>query len=111
VFRKVELIITTFHQQIPSPPNICFNHLSTLTELIIVFKMALQNDHKIQDAEVSTGTTQVQSVRDSDKAKPYIPLAGVANDGWNKDDEATATCFCGAVQLAFVSCSPEFQAS
>ena len=39
----------------------------------------------------------------ADKSKPYIPLAGLANDGWSKEDEATATCFCGAVQLAFVS--------
>ena len=39
----------------------------------------------------------------TDKSKPYIPLAGCANDGWSKEDEATATCFCGAVQLAFVS--------
>ena len=38
-----------------------------------------------------------------DKSKPYFPLAGSANDGWSKEGEATATCFCGAVQLAFVS--------
>lgn len=39
----------------------------------------------------------------SDKSKPYIPVAGLARDGYSRDDEATATCFCGAVQLAFVS--------
>lgn len=39
----------------------------------------------------------------ADKSKPYIPLAGGASDGWSKEDEATATCFCGAVQLAFVN--------
>ncbi len=38
-----------------------------------------------------------------DKSKPYFPLAGLANDGWSNEDEATATCFCGAVQLSFVS--------
>ena len=43
-----------------------------------------------------------------DKSKPYMPLAGGADDGWSKEDEATATCFCGAVQLAFVSLAPEF---
>jgi hypothetical protein len=43
----------------------------------------------------------------ADKSKPYIPLAGSASDGWSKDDEASATCFCGAVQLAFVSLSLE----
>ncbi|KAJ7696550.1 Mss4-like protein [Mycena rosella] len=41
-----------------------------------------------------------------DKSKPYIPLAGSANDGWSKEDEATATCFCGAVQLAFPTQRP-----
>lgn len=38
----------------------------------------------------------------SEKSKPYIPLAGGATDGWSSEDEATATCFCGAVQLKFV---------
>ena len=37
------------------------------------------------------------------KSESYIPLSGCADDGWSKEDEATATCFCGAVQLAFVS--------
>jgi hypothetical protein len=39
----------------------------------------------------------------TDKTKPYFPRAGVATDGWSNEDEATATCFCGAVQLVFVS--------
>ena len=43
------------------------------------------------------------AVSTADKSKPYIPLSGCAEDGWSKEDEATATCFCGAVQLAFVS--------
>lgn len=38
----------------------------------------------------------------ADKSKPFLPLAGSANDGWSTEDEATATCFCGAVQLKFV---------
>ncbi|EIN05039.1 hypothetical protein PUNSTDRAFT_138221 [Punctularia strigosozonata HHB-11173 SS5] len=42
----------------------------------------------------------------ADKSKPYFPLAGVATDGWSNDDEATATCFCGAVQLAFPTSGP-----
>lgn len=42
----------------------------------------------------------------SDKSKPYFPLAGGANDGWSKDDSATATCFCGAVQLSFPTEAP-----
>ena len=43
----------------------------------------------------------------ADKTKPYIPLASLANDGYSKEDEATATCFCGAVQLAFVNPPPK----
>ncbi|KAK9326913.1 Mss4-like protein [Lipomyces starkeyi] len=44
---------------------------------------------------------------DADKSKPpYIPLAGCADDGWSKEDEATAACFCGAVQLAFPTQGP-----
>lgn len=42
----------------------------------------------------------------ADKSKPYIPLTGLANDGWSKDGEATATCFCGAVQLSFPTSPP-----
>ncbi|KAJ7178615.1 Mss4-like protein [Mycena crocata] len=42
----------------------------------------------------------------ADKSKPYIPLAGLANDGYSTKDEATATCFCGAVQLAFPTQGP-----
>ncbi|KAF2670111.1 hypothetical protein BT63DRAFT_446559 [Microthyrium microscopicum] len=37
----------------------------------------------------------------TDMSKPYIPLASAATDGWSKDDSATATCYCGAVQLSF----------
>ncbi|KAF7885146.1 hypothetical protein EAF00_010964 [Botryotinia globosa] len=42
----------------------------------------------------------------TDKSKPYFPLAGGANDGWSNGDEATATCFCGAIQLAFPTQGP-----
>lgn len=43
----------------------------------------------------------------SEKSKSYFPLTGSADDCWSKKDEATATFFCGAVQLAFVSPAPE----
>lgn len=39
----------------------------------------------------------------AEKTKSYFPLASGADDGWSTEDEATATCFCGAVQLVFVS--------
>jgi len=42
----------------------------------------------------------------ADKSKPYFPLSGTAEGGWSKEDEATATCFCGAVQLAFPTKAP-----
>jgi hypothetical protein len=51
--------------------------------------------------EPATMASEVPSVRDSDKSKPYFPLAGQAQDGYSNAEEATATCFCGAVQLAF----------
>jgi hypothetical protein len=41
-----------------------------------------------------------------DKSKPYIPLAGGADDGWSKEGSATSTCYCGAVQLAFPTEGP-----
>ncbi|KJZ78672.1 hypothetical protein HIM_02063 [Hirsutella minnesotensis 3608] len=42
----------------------------------------------------------------TDLEKPYLPLAGGADDGWSKEDSATATCFCGAVQLSFPTQGP-----
>ncbi|KAJ5416385.1 hypothetical protein N7491_011287 [Penicillium cf. griseofulvum] len=41
-----------------------------------------------------------------DNSKPYIPVAGGADDGWSKEGQATATCYCGAVQLAFPTQPP-----
>lgn len=41
--------------------------------------------------------------RPEDKSKPYFPLASQAHDGYSNEEEATATCYCGSVQLAFVS--------
>ena len=34
-----------------------------------------------------------------------IPVVNLSNDGWSTEAEATATCFCGAVQLILV-CQP-----
>jgi hypothetical protein len=42
----------------------------------------------------------------ADKSKPYVALNSLATDRGYKDGEATATCLCGAVQLAFVSLAP-----
>lgn len=43
------------------------------------------------------------AVRKVEKSSPYIPQNAPGNDGFNKNGLATATCFCGAVQLQFVS--------
>lgn len=31
------------------------------------------------------------------------PIVGLSHDGWSTETEATATCFCGSVQLVLVS--------
>ncbi|KAL5358831.1 Mss4-like protein [Aspergillus floccosus] len=42
----------------------------------------------------------------NDNSCPYIPLAGIARDGWSTKDQATATCYCGTVQLVFPTTGP-----
>lgn len=42
-----------------------------------------------------------------DGTRSFFPQAGLAQDGWSTKEEATATCYCGTVQLSFVS-SPRF---
>jgi hypothetical protein len=44
----------------------------------------------------------------SDEPKSSFPLAGCADDGWSTIDSATATCYCGAVQLSFPTQGPGF---
>jgi hypothetical protein len=55
-----------------------------------------QNPTKPTKEEKAAGET------DAEMGKPYFPLAGASHDGWSEEDRATATCFCGAVQLSFV---------
>ncbi|KAL8762478.1 MAG: hypothetical protein Q9184_001513 [Pyrenodesmia sp. 2 TL-2023] len=43
---------------------------------------------------------------ETNQSETDFPLAGQAKDGWSTKDEATATCFCGAVQLAFPTQKP-----
>ncbi|KAG9195220.1 hypothetical protein G6011_00340 [Alternaria panax] len=42
-----------------------------------------------------------------DKKQPKISNNSLRQDGYSKDGEATATCFCGAVQLAFPTTAPD----
>jgi hypothetical protein len=51
---------------------------------------------------ITMASTTIPVTGAIDKSKPYFPLAGLASDGWSNEDYATATCFCGAVQLAAV---------
>ncbi|GAA5943202.1 hypothetical protein JCM3775_007626 [Rhodotorula graminis] len=44
------------------------------------------------------------------KNEPYFPLAGLADDGWSNDTEATATCYCGKVQMNATSFATNFVA-
>ncbi|TVY43237.1 hypothetical protein LOCC1_G004540, partial [Lachnellula occidentalis] len=46
------------------------------------------------------------SLAEADKSKPYIPLANLKGDGWSTEDEATATYFCGAVQIVVPTNAP-----
>ncbi|KAK0737857.1 hypothetical protein B0T18DRAFT_483033 [Schizothecium vesticola] len=39
----------------------------------------------------------------ANKSKPYVPLAGLAGDGWSMDGKATAICYYGTVQLIIVT--------
>ncbi|KAF2737935.1 hypothetical protein EJ04DRAFT_460223 [Polyplosphaeria fusca] len=49
------------------------------------------------------------SFAEADKSKPYFPLSrGGPNDGFSNEDSASATCFCGAVQLEFPLKAPGF---
>ncbi|KAI1189659.1 Mss4-like protein [Nemania serpens] len=41
-----------------------------------------------------------------DKTGPHIPSNSLQQDGWSNDTEATATCFCGSVQLALPTEGP-----
>ncbi|ETI29473.1 hypothetical protein G647_01926 [Cladophialophora carrionii CBS 160.54] len=41
-----------------------------------------------------------------DNSKPFIPLSGSGSDGYSRNGRATATCFCGAVQLEVPTTKP-----
>jgi hypothetical protein len=41
----------------------------------------------------------------SEDRSTKFPLQGLTDDGWSNEDEATATCACGAVQMVIVRLS------
>ncbi|KAJ0425163.1 Mss4-like protein [Aspergillus carlsbadensis] len=51
-------------------------------------------------------TTPSSSSSDTTKSTSHFPVAGASHDGWTRGDRATATCFCGAVQLSFPTKAP-----
>ncbi|KAL2841830.1 Mss4-like protein [Aspergillus pseudodeflectus] len=51
-------------------------------------------------------TTSSSSASETTKPNSYFPLAGASHDGWTREGRATATCFCGAVQLSFPTKAP-----
>lgn len=57
----------------------------------------------LQQVGASGHAVSPLSVRDFDKYQRHIPRAGVATTGWSRENEATPTCFFGAVQVASVS--------
>jgi len=69
--------------------------------------------HQQTDARLAAVSSHLQDPSSSAKmsdathtSKPHMPRAGVATDGYSKEDEATATCYCGAVQIAFPTKKP-----
>lgn len=78
--------------------------LPSLFFLSLLDKIKVQRSQTVILLEISADTIQTMSgLSTADKSKPYIPLTGLAKDGWSTETEATATCFCGAVQLKVVS--------
>jgi hypothetical protein len=61
-----------------------------------------ENDNQTKRTRYINHT--IQRERRKTSMAPYFPLG---TDGYSNDKEATATCFCGAVQLAFVRFIPE----
>lgn len=69
--------------------------MSRTLERAKAFSKQIQGRGELLDNNASNQTkSNIQSIM-----APYMPLGG---DGYSNDKEATATCFCGAVQLAFV---------
>jgi hypothetical protein len=54
-------------------------------------------------APITLPTTLYYDMSEDRSAK--FPLQGLTDDGWSNEDEATATCACGAVQMVIVIAS------
>ena len=78
-----------------------FNLADVCIPIILYHHCLLVFLYKANDFDKTTRKITTMSTRD--KNEPYISNNSSKQDGYSKDGEATATCFCGAVQLAFVS--------
>ena len=87
-----------YKKVLPEPRNhgLCYNNLIPAYQLTLSDTSASTSTPKLHKSHITMAAS-------ADKSTPYIPLAGGADDGWSKEDCATATCYCGAVQLEFVS--------
>lgn len=54
--------------------------------------------HHIRYSEITTII-----MTSPDLSKKDFPLQGLTDDYWSNETEASATCFCGKVQMAVVS--------
>ncbi|KAJ4318843.1 hypothetical protein N0V84_006657 [Fusarium piperis] len=45
---------------------------------------------------------------DTGRADSFFPRSSLTQDGWSTEEEATATCYCGAVQLRLPTSKPGY---
>src|SRR5436190_423103 len=67
------------------------------------FQTYLPQPHEPELKQEDYNYTMATGFAAADKTKPYIGKNSLADDRGYKDGNATATCMCGVVQLAFVS--------
>ena len=79
--------------------EICQPSLSSF-QLPPTTRLAPFSPHPPYTSPCPAMSSLAEAVKDK---KQYFPLAGGATDGFSNADTASATCFCGAVQLEFVS--------
>jgi hypothetical protein len=106
--RTPDTLTQTFALPLVRPSVIYFPKLDVIRNLFSKqhrYQLAAHSSrpHSSHVYHQRTSQSSTSMATSADKSKPYLPLAGSAMDGWSNEHEATATCFCGAVQLAFVS--------
>lgn len=82
-------------------PRIRLPDFSAFATFLALNHPSLKKIHNLI-CDISNHHATMTTPPPTDLSKPYIPVVGHAADGYSKENEATATCFCGTVQLAFV---------